>query len=96
MRGVIYRSSSWSGSTERKREPKPRPKQERSDNVRLFIIFESTRETERYVGRWRERERRGEKRNKFYNIYIYIELLHRAAAAGYPEVWASATLRIYL
>lgn len=44
-----------------------------------------------------EREREGGgKRNKFYNIYIYIELLHRAAAAGYPEVWASATLRIYL
>lgn len=94
MSGVIYRSSSWSGSTERKREPKPRPKQERSDNVRLFIIFESTRETERYVER--RRERGGGKRNKFYNIYIYIELLHRAAAAGYPEVWASATLRIYL
>lgn len=69
MSGVIYRSSSWSGSggsTGRKQEPKPRPKQERSDNVRLFIIFESTRETER------DMSGAGGKRNKFYNIYIYI------------------------
>lgn len=61
MSGVIYRSSSWSGSTERKREPKPRPKQERSDNVRLFIIFESTRETERDMSGGGEREGGGKK-----------------------------------